>query len=220
MHCWLWAEALPKAIEDQKKAAVGALRSHLTQKLGTATVLDAFGAAEAFNAADGNDKGIQKQRAFYEEAIFAENLGPYRWKEIPESISKKVTAEGALLLSGKIQDFHFIDNVDAPYGTDEPETSGGFVVSFRDIRAISRAGAFEVLKGIDVARLKNLSENDFSLLNLYASDEISIYPTGELSSPYIEQLLQNFSLVFGRIGTKDVPAHYSTVIQKLVKGEN
>ncbi len=94
MNCWLWAEALPKAIADQKKAAIGALRSHLIQRIGAATVLDAFGVAEAFDAADKNDKGIQKQRAFYDEAIVAENLGSYQWKQVPESISKKVAAEG------------------------------------------------------------------------------------------------------------------------------
>ncbi|WP_234744859.1 hypothetical protein [Burkholderia sp. WTPI3] len=220
LHCWLWAEALPKAIADQKKAALGALRSHLIQRTGTAAILDAFGVAEAFNSTDKNDKGIQKQRTFYDEAILSESLNPYQWKQVPESIAKKVAAEGGLLLSGKIQDFHFIDDVEAPYGTDEPKPSDGFVVNFRDIRAISRVGALEILKGIDAERLRNLSEADFSLHHLYANDDIIISPTGELSSPYIEQLMQNFSLVFGRIGTKDIPPHYSEAIQKLVKGEN
>lgn len=220
MRCWLWEEALPKAISDQKKAAIGVLRSHLIQKFGTATVLDSFGAAEAFNTAIQTDKSIKKQRELYGEAIAAECLSPYHWGEIPESISKKVAAEGSQLLSGKIQDFHFIDNVEAPYGTDAKNPSDGFVVSFRDIRAISRGGALEILKGINSEKLNHLSENDFSLHQLYASDEVVIYPTGELSSPYIEQLMQNFSLVFSRIGTKDVPTHYTEVIQKLVRGGN
>jgi hypothetical protein len=220
MHCWLWGEALPKAVADQKKAAVGALRGHLNQKFGTVAVLDAFGADKAFESADEKDKGIQKQYSFYKDAIVAEGIKAYNWKDVPESISKRVTAEGALLLAGKIQDFHFIDDVEAPYGTDEPKLGDGFVVCFRDIRAISRMGALEILKGIDAAKLAKFCEIDFSMNHLYASDEVSVYPTGELTSPFIEQMMQNFSLVFGRIGTKDIPPHYTEAIQKLVKGEN
>jgi hypothetical protein len=219
MHCWLWSEALPKAIEDQKKAVAGALRSHLNQKYGTAAVLDAFGVDKAFESADQKDKGISKQRDFYEDAVVAERLKAYQWKDVPDSISKRVAAEGTLLLAGKVQDFHFIDDVDAPYGADEPRPGEGFVVCFRDIRAISRIGALEILKGIDPEKLAKLSKIDFSMQHLCASEEVSVYPTGELSSPFIEQMMQNFSLVFGRIGTKDIPSHYTEAIQKLVKGE-
>lgn len=219
MHCWLWSEALPKAIEDQKKAVAGALRSHLKQKYGTATVLDAFGIDKAFESADEKDKGIPKQRELYKDAIVAEGVKAYQWKDVPDSISKKVTAEAVSLLAGKIQDFHFIDDVEAPYGADEPKSGEGFVVCFRDIRAISRMGALEVLKGIDAEKLAKLSKIDFSMQHLYANEEVLVYPTGELSSPFIEQMMQNFSLVFGRIGTKDIPPHYSEAIQKLVKGE-
>ncbi len=220
MNCWLWAEALPKAIMDQKKAAIGVLRNHLIQLNGTAAVLDAFGIDKAFDAAQENDKGIQRNRALYNEAVTAEKLSPYQWKQVPDSISKKVAVEGNSLISGKIQDFYFIDDVEAPYGVDQQRPSDGFVVNFRDVRALSRSGALEMLKGIDALRLDALVANDRSLHQLYASDEIIVYPTGELMSPYIEQLMQNFSLVFGRIGTKDVSPHYSDVIQKIVRGEN
>lgn len=219
MHCWLWSEALPKAIDDQKKAVAGALRSHLNQKFGTAAVLDAFGIEKAFESADEKDKSIPKQRDFYKDALAAEGLNAYEWKDVPDSISKRVAAEGALLLAGKIQDFQFIDDVEAPYGGDEPKPGDGFVVCFREIRAISRMGALEMLKGIDAEKLAKLSEVDFSMQHLYASDEVFIYPTGELLSPFIEQMMQNFSLVFGRVGTKDIPRHYTEAIQKLVKGE-
>lgn len=219
MHTWLWEEALPKAISDQKKAVTGFISNHLVNKFGTNTILESFGIENAFDSADQKDKSIIAQRKLYDAAVTAEALSPYEWKKIPESISKKITAEASLLLEGKIQDFYFIDNVEAPYGSESSNINDGYVVSFRDIRVISREGALKILNGIEHEKLKKMMEHDYSLHNLYTNDEVIVYPTGELSSPYIEQLMQNFSLVFSRIGTNNVPNFYKESIQKLVKGE-
>lgn len=220
MRCWLWEEALPKAILDQKKASIGALKKYLIRKYNTTTILESFGAEKAFDSVDQKDKEIKSHRLLFDEALAAEKAPPNEWKLISPSIVKKVEAEGNLLISGKIQDFHFIDSVEATYGIDEQGKNEGFVVSFRDIRALSRSSAQELKDGIDAEKLKILIESDPSLNHLYADDEVIIYPTGELSSPYIEQLMQNFSLVFGRIGTQNVPPHYADNIQKLIRGEN
>lgn len=217
MHAWLWSEALPKAISDQKKSAIGTLRNHLNTTLGNTTVLDAFGEKAAFDAAG---KTMTPQRKLYNDALDAEKISAYQWKVIPESIAKKVAAEGEQLLAGKIQDFHFIDNVEAPKTPNEKKASIGFVVNFRDIRSISRPSAFEILKGIDDVRLRELSSEDPSVNHLYADSEVFIYPTGELMSPYIEQLMQNFSLVYGRIGTKDIPRTYRESIKEILRSEN
>lgn len=216
MDSWLWFEALPKSISDQKKTVIGNLKTHLVKKDGTSVVLDTFGPDRVFLSADPNDKAMNKQRELYDEALKAEQLRPFVWGEIPQSISKRIMAESNQLLTGKMQDFYFIDDVEGICGDAQNRQPLGFVALLRDIRTISRELALSIAEGVDPQQLNCLKKNDPTTHQLVLGEDGFSYPVGELISPFVEQLLQNFSILFGRIGTKNIPALYAERIQNLL----
>jgi hypothetical protein len=216
LESWLWVEGLSKAISDQKKGVLGSLKKQLEQLNGTSIILDTFGPEEAFSSVNLKDKGIKKQYDLFTEALLAEKVTPFNWAEIPDSISKRIETEANLLLKGKVQDFYFLDDVEGIRGSTQNHQTSGFVVLLRDVRSISRELAFSIAVGIDEHQLDLLKINDQTAHQLVLDEDGYAYPTGELLSPFIEQLLQNFSILFGRIGTKDVPNIYSECVQKLL----
>ena len=220
MDSWLWVEMLQKAILDQRKAALGALKKYLVEKKGTSIILDAFGPDKGFLEAEPADKGMKKQSELYKEASLAEKLSPFEWKKIPKSIAKRITTEANQLLLGKMQDFYFIEDVEGVRGGAQVSQNLGFVVLLRDIRTISRDLALLVADGIDSQQFDNLKNNDQTIHQLALNEDGFLCPVGELKSPFIEQLLQNFSILFGRVGTKEVPSLYSERIQTLLGSQD
>lgn len=220
MEEWLWFESLPKCIEEQKKSAISSIRSHLLRKFGTSVALDAFGVDAAFDAADQTDKGVIKQRTQYLEAEAAQSTKLFEWDKLPKTIAARIKADASQLIAGKNQNFHFIDKVVANYGTNEKKLECGHVAILRDIRAISRHLALRVVNGIDHHQLIDLNKKDPTTYQLEISDDELIYPTGELTSPFVEHLMQNFAMLFGRIGVTDAPDRYYQEIERIIGGSN
>lgn len=106
---------------------------------------------------------------------------------------KTSTAEKLLkeLWSNLLQGYYFLEAV----GDTEHGSSLGYVVLLREIHHIPRSLAQSVARGIDKdsgdERFLNFSVFDFS------------YTTGKLRSPRIEHLMQQFALLFSRIGLTD-----------------
>lgn len=216
MEEWLWYDILPRCIEEQIKSSISGLRSHLIDKLGTSIVLDAFGVEVGFSSIDISNKGIKKHHDNYREALGSQKLSAFEWDNLPKSIINKLSSEAKELLKGKNQNYYFIESVECSFGTGSQNPKCGFVVILRDIRTISRDLALEVMTGIDQERLNLLATHNPTAYQLFIDDDGFCYPTGELTSPFIEQLMQSFSLLFGRIGTKDVPELYVNEILKLL----
>jgi hypothetical protein len=216
MEDWLWHDALPRCINEQKKSAESSLRKHLVHKDGSSIVLDTYGIEAGFSAADPKDKGTIKQNERYKEAQKAEKVAPYKWKDLPSSISTSMIAEAEKLIKGSNQNYYFIDSVEPSFG-EKPKSFGcGFVAILREVRAISRELALQLLEGIDHDKIHELQKTDPTAFQLSIDKDSFCIPTGELGSPFIEQLMQNFSLLFGRVGTADVPSAYAMEIEKLL----
>lgn len=215
MEDWLWHECLPKCIKDLFKSIESSVRTHLIQKSGSSVVLDTYGIDAGFNAADNKDNGIKKQLEKYQEAKSAEKLDSYSWKLLPDTIVKLLNSEAANLLDGKNQNFHFVDRIEPDFGKTNTAIGCGFVAILRDVRTVSRELALQIVEGIDAEKIKLVSEKDFTSFQLEINKDDLCMPTGELDSPFVEQLMQNFSLLFGRIGTKNVPKTYNAEISKL-----
>lgn len=215
MEDWLWYDTLPKCIEKQKKSSFSSLKTFLLAKFGTSTVLDTYGIEAGFGSIDKKEKGINKHHDYYSEALFSENISAFEWDKLPKSISEKLIFEANNLLNGKNQNYYFIDSVECVFGSESQGKKCGFVVILRDIRTISRELALEVMIGIDQEKLNILTHVHPTTYQLSIDNDGYCYLTGELISPFIEQLMQRFSLLFGRIGTKDVPDIYISEITKL-----
>lgn len=216
MEDWLWHDALPRCIEDQKKSAVSSLRKHLIQKDGSSIVLDAYGIEAGFRTVDPKDKGATKQMERYTEAQKAEKVELYKWENLPSSIANALTAEAEKLLKGNNQNYYFVDSVEPNFGEKTKSFGCGFVAILREVRAISRELALQLLEGIDSEKFHGIRNSDPTAFQLSIDKDGFCIPTGELSSPFIEQLMQNFSLLFGRVGTTDVPSAYAIEIGKLL----
>lgn len=216
MEDWLWHECLPKSIKDEFKAIESSIRAHLIQKFGSSVVLDTFGIDAGFTSANQKDSGIKKQQDRYREAKSAEKLAPHSWRELPDSIAKRVNSEATILLDGKNQNFHFVDSVEPHFGNANKAIGCGFVAILRDVRTVSRELALQIVEGIDAEKLRLTATEDPTSFQLEINEDDFCMLTGELDSPFVEQLMQNFSLLFGRIGTKNVPKAYNAEINKLL----
>lgn len=216
MEDWLWHECLPKCIRDQLKEIESGVRQYLIQKCGSSVVLDVFGIDAGFNSVGKKDAGINKQIDRYQDAQRAEKLAPYSWRELPDSIAKKLNSEAGSLLDGKNQNFHFVDCVEPHFGNAQKVIGCGFVAILRDVRTVSREMALQIVEGIDAQKLRLAAEKDITSFQLEINEGDFCMLTGELDSPFVEQLMQNFSLLFGRVGTKNVPKTYGVEISKLL----
>ncbi|MEW5838800.1 MAG: hypothetical protein AB1717_08210 [Pseudomonadota bacterium] len=219
MEEWIWHDALPRCVAAQKKSAESGLRQHLIKKDGSSIVLDVYGIEAGFSAADPKDKGATKQKEIYREAEDAEQVGLHKWSDLPPSIIKSLNAEAEKLIKGGLQNYHFIDSVEPSFGAEKKPQGCGFVVILRDIRAISRELALQLPNGIDSEMISEIQNTDPTAFQLSIGEDNFCIPTGELRSPFIEQLMQNFSLLFGRVGVSDVPKTYVTEISKLFAGK-
>lgn len=216
MEDWLWHECLPKCIKDQSKVIESSVRSHLVQKCGSSIVLDTFGIDAGFDATDLKDSGIKKHHDKYKDVKVAEKLSLCSWGNIPDSITKLLKSEAESLLSGKNQNYHFVDGAEPNFGNENRAVGCGFVAILRDVRTVSRDLALQIVDGIDAEKLELIAKKDITSFQLEINKNEFCMPTGELASPFVEQLMQNFSMLFGRIGTQEVPKAYNTEINKLL----
>lgn len=106
---------------------------------------------------------------------------------------KSATAEKLLkdLWANLLQGYYLLKTI----GETENSSSIGYVVLLREIHHIPRSVAHSVAQGVDKLsceeRFLNFSVFDFA------------YTTGKLRSPWIEHLMQQFALLFSRIGLTD-----------------
>lgn len=217
MEDWLWYECLPKCTKDQIKSAQSKLRIYLRKKYDTSVILDTFGFDAAVEFIKDNNKELQNIKETYQDAQVSKNMLPYSWSKLPDSIAKSLNARATELLAGKIQNFYFIDEIEPNFGMSVSGRKYGYVVILRDIRTISRELALLIPNGIDSVKFTTILKKNSTAFQLKIDDEDFCMPIGELTSPFVEQLLQNFSLLFGRIGTKDVPAIYYEEIENLLR---
>lgn len=214
---WLWFEELPKVIERQKKTASGNLRKKLIETKGTAVLLDLSGFEKALNSLDVKySKDANSMNASYEDAKFAGNLSRRKFNDLPKSIAKLLSKEAQELIEGKKQEFYFLESVEATFGNASTNNCTGFVVLLRDVRSISRLLALKISEGIDVNDIEKIGKDDFLLKQFNINADFFALPISELKSPFIEQLMQKFSFLFGRIGTQDVSKSFSSNLNKLL----
>lgn len=206
---WLLHEALPKVAADLLSSVKGALKAKLMEKDGTDVVLTAFGVEAAFEKLGVSEKAIKSARQTYDDAMAAMALKSDDLTDLPKSVKKALHADFVKLTKGTLQDFFFLDQIEAfPL---EGQTLG-YVVLLRDVRSIDRKLALTMLGGMDRSKLLACVGQDDSSGHLFVGDDDLALPVSEIVSPYVEKLLQNFSMLFGRIGTKDVPESCSQAV--------
>lgn len=200
---WMWHEAKLKAINDQKKTVAGQLRSLLIQTEGTDIILTAFGEEAAFfNISKTQPKALKNISGQHQDVQKAESLEKIDWDKLPVTLKKRISQEFRQLVSGALQEYFFLDNIET--STLDKTTNMGYVALLRDVSSVSREVALNLISGIDHDKYEALLKEDMAVANLYVGKEDFALILSELTSPYIEKMMQSFSMLFSRIGTQDV----------------
>jgi hypothetical protein len=106
---------------------------------------------------------------------------------------KRVTSEKLIkdIWSNKLQGYYFLDEI----GNTEHSSSLGYVVLLREIHHLPANVAKKIALGVD-SESPDGDELNFSVFDFSQA-------IGKLKSPWVEHLMQNFSLLFSRIGLTD-----------------
>ncbi len=124
-------------------------------------------------------------------------------EELNELASGIVKSVIKRLLAHNIQDYHFINTVEAR-GKDP-----GYVMLFREIRMIPHAIMQSIISGINFREMTEKYGKSTSESYLHYTEKWeTALPVGIMSSPAIEHILQRLALLFSRIGVEDIEEQY------------
>lgn len=109
---------------------------------------------------------------------------------------KAVHAVVENLISNKLAGFYFIPNIGE---ITEYQSRLGYVIHLREVRHMSMKTANALLNGISIddALTREIVDLNFSTFDF-------AFPVAEITSPWIEHLMQSFCNLFGRIGLTDI----------------
>lgn len=202
---WLLEDGARSVVERIWVDTLGTARDFLTRNGKSVSILDSYPPSEVAEMLFPMTKSDREGEKFHAiarklteitEARSAIPLSKKKLADIASSskkISEKVLKE---LWSGQLAGYYYLTNIG---DTDHP-SKHGYVVLLREVHHISRSAAAAIAKGAsseDIAMARSLSQAyDFSVFDF-------AYPTAKLKSPWIEHLMQQFSLLFVRIGLPD-----------------
>jgi hypothetical protein len=117
----------------------------------------------------------------------------------------------AELLHQRLSGYYFLDKVQPA------DDDSGQIVLLREVHSMSQMLANEVAEGLDAARFAEMCKASASVRGqLRILTEELAMPVGLMSSPYIEHLMQQFTLLFCRIGVRDPdPAYVKELCRRL-----
>jgi hypothetical protein len=125
--------------------------------------------------------------------------------QLAEALPKTKDSLIKELVHHKLSGYYFFDRIE-PNGEDI-----GFVVLLREVHALARPIAHHLAEGINSTQYKELCEKDrVSVRALSITGEDLAMPIAIVCSPYVEHLMQSFSILFGRIGLPDPESTYIT----------
>lgn len=119
--------------------------------------------------------------------------------EFPGEVSTLVNE----IVGNRLTGYFFLEKIE-PKGEDH-----GYVVLLREITKLPRALAVEIEDGFDKERFDRLCSDYPYASSLFCFDcHDYCMPQSQVSSPYIEQLMQAFANLFARIGVEDLKKEY------------
>lgn len=204
---WIEHEALDKVKEDQRKECEANLSKLLSERIGADKLINTFGIDYVIdyinNSVDAEFLEFKKIKQY--NSICEKHLELSRKfvsiEKIPKNLSSKIKSEVKKVYDGNDQEVFFLENV----SLQEEHFNGlGYVVLLRSIYSIDRCYALNIPSGFDSSYIER------NLLNNIFCDDVEnfVYMTGELNSPFIEKLLQSFTMLFSRVGLKNLSFDY------------
>lgn len=196
---WLREDGARVLIDRIGAEVLNAARNFLVTQNKSESVLDSYSPsqiAESLFPTDEKFRGIARKLEIVNNA---RNSLPLDLTTLSELIAvNKRTTEKLVkeLWANQLTGYYFFDSI----GSTEHESKCGYVVMLREIHHIPRNVATEIANGAMTD--KSIMHGDGQIhLNAQVFD--FAYTTGVIRSPWIEHLLQQFSIMFLRIGLPD-----------------
>jgi hypothetical protein len=102
------------------------------------------------------------------------------------------------LLDNKLADYHYIDRCQFD------EECAGYVAIMREIHSIPQLLFGHILLGLDKSQFNEFVRNngEYRYKMSFKFEDIAL-PLGTVKSPFIEHIMQRFTMLYARIGVKD-----------------
>ncbi len=182
---------------------MGMAKGILKSKNKSETILDSYTPQEIANAFFENANGKEKDALrFHDIAEKIEKINELKVAEkiniddiklvinFNKKIADKVIKE---LWGNQMSGYYFVPKV----GDTEHNSIHGFVALLREVRHIPRTIASSIAKGVSPEDLRDINNIlKFSIFDFS-------YLTGRIASPWMEHIMQHFSMLFSRIGLPD-----------------
>lgn len=203
---WLLADGGRIILDRIYVELLNAAKNTITSLGKSDTVFDSYDPIQIANTffPGISEKADKATKRFHETAALLMSIQALRSRTTIElnkltsicESQKKITDKAVReLWSNKLLGYYFIPTV----GETENNSNCGYVALLREIHHIPRSVASAIGNGLSKEDIK-MSSNASPLC--FDAFDFS-YPTGKLKSPWIEHLMQQFSLLFTRIGLPD-----------------
>ncbi|WBM40630.1 hypothetical protein M2J84_10660 [Comamonas aquatica] len=205
---WVEFEAFQKVKSDLVKECTSVIRKLLLEKTNTSVLIDSFGIEKAIEIIESKKNPdlveVEKTKNFQNaKEKFLESFCVFsRIENIPKNLSIKIKEEVRKLIKGGLGDYFYLEKIS---NQNDHFNGNGFVALLRSIYSIDRLHALCIPSGMDGSYI---SKNGLSDRFCHNEDDL-VYLIGELKSPYIERVMQNLTLLFGRIGLPDISDDFS-----------
>ena len=215
---WILEDGAHILIERIWNAMFGKAKEFLNQKGKSVSVLDFYqplkiaqnlfpNAGDAINLAKFCEIGSKLEKiSLARKSIPLTNNIFFEVATLDKKISEKTIKE---LWANQLQGYYFLPSI----GETEYSSSSGYVVLLREVHHVSRDLAKAVARGVDkqdaVGNGKKGQVCNFSVFDF-------AYPTGKIQSPWLEHLMQQFSLLFARIGLPDPSENTLNTLMKRI----
>lgn len=194
---WIDSILVPKMIEETKKGLVSDLGGILKKNGHSANAVVTFGPSKAAHLIKGTK----------DEKTYLEKLGKINIieKQTAESIydkslltSKSLLSKVSDIMANKVEGYFFIDEVIDFH--DANKSLGSYIVDLSDPRPLHRIAASLISEGLLHDDIDSSSRVYDAVYN--TPGEIS-YILCDVSSPYVELILQRFAYFYSRIGVEN-----------------
>ncbi|SDY80776.1 hypothetical protein SAMN04515617_1233 [Collimonas sp. OK242] len=196
---WLREDGARVLIDRIGAEVLNAARNFLTTQNKSESVLDSYSPTQIAELLFPDGGKFHEIARKLDIVSHARNSLPLDSKTLCElvAVSHK-TAERLVkeLWANQLAGYYFFDNI----GSTEHESKYGYVVMLREIHHIPRNVATDIANG---SMTEESTIHGHGPIHLNARVFDFAYTTGVIRSPWIEHFLQQFSLMFSRIGLPD-----------------
>ncbi|MFN3239475.1 MAG: hypothetical protein ACE37D_20820 [Pseudomonadales bacterium] len=194
---------VPKLLQEQFKENINTIKNLVQNEGGSRDTVDLYGAVKSIDVLIKKEKPRQKAEEILKSNQKIEQIQKKEWHQLDSKDysvipKKKFRQELDSLVNNKVEGVFFIDEVIDFNNLNE--TLGPVVVLLREVHHMNMAFSELIRKGCDHDELIQ-TENRSHPIDL-APGRMS-YILCNISSPYIELIMQRFSNLYTRIGVKD-----------------